>query len=400
MYVETILKSAVGAAVAVALGTTAASAAGPDKIRLGYAVSLSGPFAPGAMTTTVPNYRLWVKDVNDAGGIMLSKFGKRVPIEVIEQDDRSNIEDAVRLTERLITQEKVDIVLPPWGTGANLAVAPIFAKYGYPHLATTATTDNIPELAKRWNTSFWFLGLPTEGMNALVGMLTDLRSKGKIGNKVAMVNVAHAFGAEMAGALRPALAEAGFELVYDASYPINAKDLTAHIKSSQSKNPDTFIALSYPRGTIMLTESAMINGFKPKVFYTAVGTAFPVFKKKFGDKINGLFGIGGWDPTVPGAKAYFDRHTAVIGQEPDRWASPVTYAALQVLQQAIERVGEIDRAKIIQEIDTGTFKTIVGDIKMTGNRVVEQWWVGQWQDGVYRGVGPVGKKNAVPAILD
>ena len=50
----------------------------------------------------------------------------------------------------------------------------------------------------------------------------------------------------------------------------------------------------------------------------------------------------------------------MTGQEPDRWASPVTYASLEILQQAIERVGKIDRAAIIEEIQTGTFDTVAG----------------------------------------
>ena len=92
----------------------------PDKIRIGYAISKTGPFAGGAGVTTLPNYQVWVKDVNAAGGIMLG--GKRVPIEVVEYDDRSNSEEAVKAIERLATQDKVDFILPPWGTGLNLAV--------------------------------------------------------------------------------------------------------------------------------------------------------------------------------------------------------------------------------------------------------------------------------------
>ena len=64
-------------------------------------------------------------------------------------------------------------------------------------------------------------------------------------------------------------------------------------------------------------------------------------------------GIGGWNPDAPGAKDYFKRHVAATGQEPDRWASPITYASLQMLQQAIERVGKIDRAAVIKELQTG-----------------------------------------------
>ena len=54
----------------------------------------------------------------------------------------------------------------------------------------------------------------------------------------------------------------------------------------------------------------------------------------------------------------------MIGREPDRWASPITYASLQVLQQAIERVGKIDRAAVIKEINTGSFDTIIGKVKL------------------------------------
>src|ERR1044072_6448346 len=77
-----------------------------DKIKVGYAISKTGPNAGGASITQIPNYEMWVKDVNAKGGLMVG--GKRVPIEVIEVDDRSYSEEAVRGVERLITQDKVD----------------------------------------------------------------------------------------------------------------------------------------------------------------------------------------------------------------------------------------------------------------------------------------------------
>ena len=94
---------------------------------------------------------------------------KRLPIEVIEYDDRSNSEEAVRAVERLITQDKVDLLFPPWGTGLNLAVGPVFNKYGYPQLTFSAVTDRAPELAKRWPNSFWLLGTSKQYVDALVG---------------------------------------------------------------------------------------------------------------------------------------------------------------------------------------------------------------------------------------
>ena len=146
-------------AAATALGAWSAMAAGaPKSIRIGYAVSLSGVNAQGAATTTLPGYDLWVKDVNDKGGIMVKEFGKRIPVEIAAKyDDTSNVETLLRLEEKLMSQDKVDFVLPPWSTGFNLAVAPIFAKYGYPQLAVTANANDEEQLVKQFPTLFFFL---------------------------------------------------------------------------------------------------------------------------------------------------------------------------------------------------------------------------------------------------
>jgi branched-chain amino acid transport system substrate-binding protein len=113
-----------------------------------------------------------------------------------------------------------------------------------------------------------------------------------------------------------------------------------------------------------------------------------MYKQHFGSDVEGVMGIGGWNPNAPESKAYFMRHVAATGQEPDRWASPITYASLQMLQQAIERVGKIDRAAVIKELQTGTFQTIVGPIKLKNNLYTELWYVGQWQNGEYYGIAP------------
>ena len=372
--------------------TIACSSAGaqeaPKSIKVGYAISLSGPQAAGAMLTTVPNYRLWVDEVNKAGGLMLKKYNKRVPIEATEIDDRSNNEDMARLVERLMTVDKVDIVLSPWGTGPNLQAAPIFAKNGYPQLMGTAGSNKLEELVQKFPTMFWFLGKPDEQIKSLVDTMAGLKKQGKINDQVAIFVVQHPFGVEYGSTLKPQLSSAGFKVVYETSYALGVSDLSAQIKAAKAANPDSMLALSYPPDTFMLTEQSIANDFNPKIRFLGVGVAFPSYKGKFGDKVNGIFGLGGWDPNGPGMKEYFERHKALNKGEPDRWGSPATYAGLQVLQQAIERVGEIDRAKILQEIKTGTFNTVQGELKLTGNRDANAWHFGQWQGGEFYGIAP------------
>jgi branched-chain amino acid transport system substrate-binding protein len=380
------------AAAVSALAGHAGLAHAQDKIRIGYAISKTGPFAGGAGVTTLPNYQLWVADVNAAGGINVG--GKKLQIEVVEYDDRSNSEEAVKAIERLATQDQVDLILPPWGTGLNLAVGPTFNRLGYPHLAVTAATDRAPEMAKRWPNSFWFLGPSKAGAAALAEVLGKLKAENKIGPKVAMISVADAFGIELATAARAQFRSAGFELALDKSYPIGTQDMQALLKDAMATSADTFVAFSYPPDTIAITDAARVLNYNPKVYYTAVGTAFPVFKGKFGGSIEGVMGVGGWNVDSPALQAYFKRHTDVIGREPDRWASPVTYVSLQMLQQAIERVGKIDRAAIIKELQTGTFDTIMGKIKLVDNIMPIVWWVGQWQKGEFVGLAPTSYEGA------
>ena len=371
----------------------------PKSIKIGYAISLSGPNATGAGITVLPNYRLWVKEVNLAGGIMMKSAGRRVPIEVIEYDDHSNVDDAVEAVQRLITQDKVDFILPPWGTGLNLAVGPLLHDAGYPHLAVTALSDQAHELGKLWPNSFWLLGTMTGAAQGFVDTIAKLRSEGKIGNTVAMLSVADQLGIGLAKAARRALKKSGFDLVYDRSYPVDTQDMTTIMTEVRQRNPESFVAFSYPSDTIAITERARALSFNPKVFYTAVGTAFPLYKQRFGADVEGVMGLGGWNADSPESKAYLKRHVEMTGQEPDRWASPVTYASLQMLQQAIERVGEINRAAVIKELQTGSFETILGKVKLEDNLYKKNWWVGQWQNGEFHGIAPATLPGARPIMF-
>jgi branched-chain amino acid transport system substrate-binding protein len=368
-------------------------------VRVGYAISMTGPNAPGAAITLLPNYRMWVREVNAEGGIMLKSLGKRLPIEVIEYDDQSSSDGLARGMERLIAQDQVDFILAPWGTGLNIAAGPILHEAGYPHLAVTAATDRAPEFVKKWPNSFWLLGSMSEGAQALVQVLSKVRSEGKIGANVAMMNVADQFGIELSGAVRRAVKKAKFDLVYDRAYPVGMDDMRPMLSEIMQASPDVFLAVSYPPDTKRLTEQSRALGFNPKVFYTAVGTAYPTFKDTFGADAEGVMGSGGWDADSPASRRYLERHVAETGHEPDRWASPVAYASLQMLQQAIERVGSVDRTAVIRELHTGSFETVLGPVKLENNIRMGGWWLGQWQNGEFYGIAPIGLEGARPPVV-
>ena len=389
MHRRTVLTLGAATALAGLIGAGAASA--QETIKLGVVGPKTGPLAGGAAVTHFPNFDLWASDVNKRGGLKL-KSGQR-KVELIVYDDKTNPGETIKAVERLATQDKADFIFAPYGTGFNLAAAPTFAKYGYPQFAVAAVTDQIDELVKKYPTIYFWIGDTTSYARSVAEILKKLVDEKKIGKKVAMVNVADAFGIELANAGRPVFKQFGFDLVYDKSYPLGTQDLSPVVKAAKAANPDAFVAWSYPPDSFGLAEQAKIEGLSVKAYYSAVATAFPGFGAKFGKSADGILGAGGIQNTPP-IQDYRKRHKEVTGVEADYWGSAIYYSALQVLEQAIEGVGEVDRAKINAYIKSRTFETIAGTIDQRKQNNPWFWTVGQWKDGVFHGVKGVNVKDA------
>lgn len=383
-----------GLAMFTSVSVASLNAYAADTIKFGAVAPKTGPLAGGSTVTQWPNVELWVKQVNARGGLKLKDGQKK--IELIEYDDKTNPGEHIKAVQRLATQDEVDFIVAPYGTGFNVAAAPIYAKYGYPQIAVSAITDKIGELTDRYPSLFFTLGSTTAFVEGVRDVLVKMRDEGTIGNKIAMVNVADAFGIELADTARPILKDAGFEIVYDKSYPLGTPDLSPVIKGAKASNPDAFVAWSYPPDTFGLTEQSIIEDFSPKAFYTAVATSFPSYAGKFGSKINNNLGAGGVNPDTPAMQEYRKAHKEITGKDADFWASANTYVSLQILEQAIEGVGEADREKVIQYIKDNSFDTIMGEIKFENQNSNKFWTVGQWQDGVFRGVASSNMDGAVP----
>jgi branched-chain amino acid transport system substrate-binding protein len=359
-------------------------------VRIGYAIARTGPWSAGAQVTQEPNYLLWADQVNAAGGLNVQ--GKRRKVELVGFDDRSETETVVRTFEKLMGSDKVDLILPPWGTGANFAVMPLIQKYGYPMLAPTATGRKLIDMKNPF--FFALLQQPDRMMGALAEFLAARGVK-----TAAIVYVDELFGLENLGALEAALKSRNIAIVEKKSYPLGVKDLSPVLRDFKAKDPDAFLGVTYPPDTFLVTAQAKEIGFNPKVFYAAVGTAFPVYKQRMGEAIEGVTGLGTWNPKMSaGAREYFDAHVAKFQKEPDRWASAHAWAGLQILQQSVEKVG-LDRKALREHLASQEFDTIIGKIRFKdGENVATPGIVSQWQKGEFEVVWPTDRATA-PALF-
>jgi branched-chain amino acid transport system substrate-binding protein len=377
------------AAAASTLGFPAlVRAQSAQPVRIGYAMSRTGPWTTGAQVSQEPNYLLWAEQVNAAGGLDVK--GTKRPVELISSDDQSNLETCVRTYEKLMGSDKVDLVLPPWGSNANFAVAPLANRFGYPFLAPTALSRRLIEMKLPY--FFCLLQQPKPMMEALVALLKANGVK-----SIAVIYVDDLFGLENYAGLKVALAGSGISMVEDKSYPLGVKDLGPTLRSMKDKNPDAFIGLTYPPDTILASRQAKEIGFNPRFFYASVGTAFQLYRNVMGPAAEGVLGMGSWNAkSGAAAKAYFDAHVKKFGaaKEPDRWASGATWSGLQILTAAVAKHG-LDR-KAIRDFVAGTeHETILGKIRFAGSENVgTPGTVGQWQKGEFEVVWPPARATA------
>jgi len=377
---RTLLKGAAATVGAATFAPQLLAANAP--VRVGYAIARTGPWTGGAQISQEPNYLLWAEQQNAAGGLNVK--GERRKIELVSSDDRSDIETCVRSYEKLMGSDKVDLVLPPWGSNANFAVAPLANRHGYPFLAPTALSKKLVEM--RLPYFFLMLQQPKPMTQALADMLKANGCK-----TVACVYVDDLFGLENYAAFKVALQGTGITLVEEKSYPGDVKDLSPVLRAIKDKNPDAFVGFSYPPDTFMASKQAKEIGFNPKFYYASVGTAFQVYRNIMTPAgAEGVLGMGSWNSkTSPGAKAYFDAHVKRFGgKEPDRWASGACWAALEILTSAVSKHG-LDRKAIRDYVAGNTHKTILGDIRFDGSENVgTPGTVGQWQNGEFEVVWP------------
>ena len=159
------------AAALVAAVTTGAKAEEP--IKIGYAISKTGPFAPAARTQ-IATYDLWAEQIAANGGLDVG--GTKRPVKFVVYDDQSDFSKAPQIYEKLITDDKVDLLLAPWGTPFHFAIVGILEKYQFPVVANSASSVTIRDIHPG-NIFFTTSSIPDRTASELVKFLQAQNAK-------------------------------------------------------------------------------------------------------------------------------------------------------------------------------------------------------------------------------
>ena len=375
------------------LSSSLYAAPAKDKIRVGWVTSLSGPLASSVAPTYGMAYDMWIEETNAKGGIFVKEYGKKLPLEILKYDDKSEVGNMTKLLEKCILQDKVDFVFSPYSTAMLFAAAPICNKYKYVMLGGPGGALKLKQILKKGTYFFSVLNMADTQIPPLVQILAEHNVK-----KVAIIYLEDLHGIEYRDTALPELKKRGIEVAFAKGIPFGTKDCIPLLKDAKAADVDAFLAFVYPDEAFMLTGQAMEVNFSPKAFFITVGPFLAEYRNAFGKNAEGIMGAGAWNPKVsPAAKEFAEAYQKRFKLEPAYWGPLFFYSSCQFFEKAIETAGTLDQTKIRDIIATHTFDTAMGPMKFeNGLNTTHPGEIGQWQNGVFEIIDPGKKRTAEP----
>lgn len=360
-------------------------------ITIGFTSSLTGAQEVSSKRQ-VAGFNLWMKQVNDAGGIKLSN-GSTVKFAAVTYDDESNKERVQELYTRLITEDNADFLISPYSSGLTAAASIIAEQNGKIMLTAGAAED---DAYKTGNTSLFQLYTPgSQYLLSTVDMLKQLDPQAK----VAIVHENDKFSTSVVEGLKPYLESQGFELVLDEGYASDTTDFGPVINKLVESGATVLLGGGhYPDGSTFARQL-----FERKAGLKFVSLLVAPADSKFpelGDAALGVSTSSQWElkatHTAEEAKAlgktwygptgadFATAYEAATGEKPTYHVAGGYMAGL-ILQKAIEDADSVDPAKVKAALEAMDIFTFYGGIKFDtsadahGLQTGHQMVVAQWQ---------------------
>jgi branched-chain amino acid transport system substrate-binding protein len=340
----------------------AATARAADPIKVGFSMALTGSVAQNGKQLIIA-IELWRDDVNAHGGLL----GR--PVELVYYDDQSNPTNVPGIYTKLITVDKVDLLLGPYATNMAAAAVPVIMQHNMTTISILAIGVN---RHFRYGRYFDMIAVGPEGTKAFSrGFFALAAAQNPKPQTVAIVAADAEFSKTSADGARENATAAGFKIIYDQSYPPNTTDFAPVMRAVQAANPDIVFVAAYPPDTVGIVRATQEIGLTPKMFGgTMIGLLITPIKMQLGPLLDGIVIMESFVPAptfnFPGVADVLKRYQAKAAGEkidPIGYAFvPFGYAAGQVLAQAVEGTKSLDHAKLADYMHHHTFQTVVGDI--------------------------------------
>jgi len=351
------------------MGVQAALAA--ETVRVGVTASLSGVYA-GPGQEQLEGIKMWVHDINARGALL----GRKV--ELVHYDDQSDPDTTRRLYERLITADKVDLLIGPYSSDLTLVASEVAERHAFPMVAAGAASSRI--WSRGYRNIFQVDAPAREYMNLLI---KSARENAGL-TRIALIYPEAAFSREVAEGVRAKAAEQGMTIVFDEQYPLDSSDFSDLVRRMRVTAPELVIGATYLDDSIAIVKEAKRQQFSPKALAFTVGPALPEFGTALGADADGIIGVVPWmrSGNVPMAYDFSFRFKEQFGRNAGVHAAQ-GYGAGQVLEAGVRLAGSLDKDAIREQLRGMVFRSLLGNYRVdeTGLQQAKTIYLMQWQNG-------------------
>jgi branched-chain amino acid transport system substrate-binding protein len=381
-------------------GTTVSAGPQPpaqDKFVIGGARPISGMYSMFEQSHFGPAYKIWVDDMNAAGGINIA--GKKLPVELKVYDDQSDLDNCMRLMTKLMEEDKVDWLLGPQSTAFLFAGAGLAASRGYILCSAEGGATTLEAEVAKGTLPLFFQFLNYSNHFQLPVFAEILQELGV--KTVSILYLEDLHGIEYQSQAQVFFATAGIQILSVTPIPFGIKDVSSIVKKWQGENPDVVCGFVYPDQYILTMQTMMQLDYNPKGYLAGPGGSTESIYNIFQGAADGIFFEGAWSPkSSPAAQAYYDKWVKFVGDKAntDFWGPLIYGAELQFIQACIEQAATLDHQKIAEVLRTAHHKTIMSDDMFMTNQFLDRscyaGQIGQWQNGYPQVIDPAPKRTA------
>ncbi|MFW6076421.1 MAG: amino acid ABC transporter substrate-binding protein [Hyphomicrobiales bacterium] len=387
--------AASGALAVLAAIAAPGSAAAQDVIRIGAPLPLTGPLSPEGLKQQ-RGYDLWAKTVNETGGIEVD--GQSYTVEIVYVDYESNTPRAVQTAERLITEEEVNFLFSPFGSGAAKAASSVSERYQIPTIAATASSDEV------YDQGYQYLFGTFTPNNTLTDPLAGIIAEsGEDIETVAIYARNDLFPLALAQEMEQSAEANDIEVISFDEFAIGTMDHASALTLMRQSQPDWIFASGYINDLILVRRQMADLGIEPKVLTMIAGPAYKEFIDALGEHAENVSSAAWWHPVVSyegedifgTTSDYVAAFQAEYDAMPD-YTEASSSAAGAIFQLAIDKAGSLEPQAVRDALASLDVTTFYGPIRFgeTGQIVSLEPPVFQIQDGEPRVIFPDAVKQS------
>jgi branched-chain amino acid transport system substrate-binding protein len=332
----------------------------PEVILIGATLPETGPFI-GAAGPFRALMDTWAEMVNEDGGLYVQEYGKKIPIRFVIYDDESDRDKVQELYERLITEDKVHLLIGPYSSPITMDASTIAEKHQAPMICVEANSDAIYSRGFKW-----IVGVLDTGRKWSYAYLDMMEAKTDA-QTIAFVVEDNLHAKEVYEGAVTRAPELGFTVVFEEIFSTGTEDFGPIIAKLKEVNADIVYVSSFEPTAVVFAKQTTAAGLNPKALHIIHHGGHLL--SELGKDIELVTGEHYWMPGVGGEgtdefEELLERSGLKVEEYP--WTA-IRMPALQVLRAAIENAESLDPEKLMQALKEVDVMTVGGRLTFADN---------------------------------